>query len=206
MKNLSGIALLMGGLVAFSLVRRFLTQQKASQGAEVLESFARKHGLTLTSPTEASGLYQQRPLQLRREQRKVPGKRAWYPVTVVRFDVSDALPPEFSLTRSGFGGVLGGALEGEQDAKVGAEGFDNAFSLANVSPETREVLKTTPVLESCWRLNELHEFHIQQGWLHTAHTELPETAEVMEDLVDSVLEAPRALATAAASVRARRSA
>ncbi len=202
MQDIPFFALIMGGLVlGFGALQFFSRRTENRHVGGALALFAQKHGLTLASSTETRGVYQQRPLRLRVERRTDDDAPDW--VTRVSFDVSDALPAEFSLQRAGAGDALAHFIGGRGDEKIGAEGFDDAFSLANVSPETREVLNTTAVLEHCWKLNAQRDFRIEKGWLHIESPGLPSSLEEMEELVDSVLEAPRALATAAASIRAR---
>lgn len=205
MQELPFSAVTLGGLLLASVALWFFSrQQEDRRMGGTLAPFAQKHGLTHSGSNELRGVYQQRPLRLRVERRRKDGAPYW--VTLVSFDVSDALPAEFSLKRAGAGDALAHLVGGRGDEKIGAEGFDKAFSLTNVAPETRELLSTTTVLEHCWKLNEQRDFHIESGWLHIESPGLPSTLEEFEELVDSVLEAPRALATAAASIRARPSA
>lgn len=209
MDNLPVAAAIMGGLLLFSIYLWRSSQQKAdSTAGGPLELFARKHGLTLSSPTEARGVYGQRPLRLRTESRAADGTSAQR--TFVSVDVSDTLPPEFALKRSAPGSTQAPPVETPTEAPTEApkeaDSLESAFSLTNASPETREALSSPAVRESCTRLAAQADFHIENGWLHAEHRGVPHNAEAMEALVETVLEAPRALATAVASLRFRPSA
>jgi hypothetical protein len=204
MDNLPIAAAILGGLLLFSIYL-WLSQRKADPTEEgTLARFARKHGLTLASPTETRGIYQQRALRLSTESRTAEGTH--FMATLVSVDVSDALPPEFSLKRAAPGSTQAPPAEGAQAEATGTTSFESAFSVTNASPETREALNTPAVQESCTRLAQHDGFHIENGWLHVEHRGVPATVEALEALVDAVLEAPRALAAAVASSRYRPSA
>jgi hypothetical protein len=204
MDNLPVAAAVLGGLLLFSIYLWLSAQRKAGPTAESpLELFARKHGLSLASPTEVRGLYGQRPLRLSTESRVTDGATAQ--VTLISVDVSDALPAEFGLKRAAPGSTPP-PVEGAAEPAKEAESIESAFTLTNASPETREALNSPAVRESCTRLAGNADFHIENGWLHVEHRGVPSTAEAMEALVESVLEAPRALATSVTSLRFRPSA
>ncbi len=205
MDNLPVAAAVLGGLLLFSIYLWLSAQRKAGPTAgSPLELFARKHGLSLASPTEARGLYGQRPLRLSTESRVTDGATAQ--VTLISVDVSDSLPAEFGLKRAAPGSTQAPPVEGAAEPAKEAAGIESAFTLTNASPETREALNSPAVRESCTRLAGSADFHIENGWLHAEHRGVPATAEAMEALVESVLEAPRALATSVASLRFRPSA
>lgn len=205
MDNMPIAAAILGGLLLFSIYLWLSSQRKASPTEEgALAQFSRKHGLTLASPTETRGLYQQRALRLSTESRTAEG--ADFMATLVSMDVSDTLPPEFSLKRAPPASTPAPPAEGAQPEAPAATSIESAFALTNATPETREALNTPAVQRDCTRLAQNAGFHIENGWLHVEHRGVPTTVEAMEALVDAVLEAPRALASSVESIRYRPSA
>ena len=200
MDNMPIAAAILGGLLLFSIYLWFSSQRKADTAAEgPLAQFARKHGLALASPTEARGIYQQRALRLSTEPRTTDGAPSM--ATLLSVNVGDTLPPEFSLKRAAPPSTPTPPVEGAPAEAPAEKRFDTAFALTNATPGVREALSSPTVQETCWRLARHDDFHIENGWLHIEHRGVPSTVEALEELVEAVLEAPRALATAAASSR-----
>lgn len=200
MDNLPIAAAILGGLLLFSIYLWLSSQRKADPASEgPLAQFARKHGLELASPTEARGIYQQRALRLSTEPRTTDGTAST--ATLLSVNVGDTLPPEFSLKRAAPTSTPTPPAEGTAPEAPAEKSFDTAFALTNATPEAREALSSPTVRETCWRLAKHDDFHIENGWLHVEHRGVPATVEALEELVESVLEAPRALVTAAASSR-----
>lgn len=175
-------------LVAYVLWTRY------QRRLEAWRALARQHGWSFRnswSALEVEGLHDGQQLSLLTE-RRGHGKHR-YTVTVVRLDVSHALPPELSLEPEGLGDRFLKLL-GRRDDELGDEALDEAFDLKRLSPKARAVLRAPRVVPCLLQLRRsFARFSIEAGLLEVEQPGVPGTDAELEALLAPVLDLADAL-------------
>jgi hypothetical protein len=191
------LLLVLGGLLPLIVWALWRNYQRR---LEAWRAFARRHGWRFRESLgslEVEGLYQGQQLSLLTERRGSSKNR--YTVTVVRLDVSHALPVELSLEPETLGDRFL-KLVGKRDEELGDAALDEVFDLKHLSPDARAVLRAPRVARPLLRLPRLFSgFSIEGGLLEVEQREVPDTSEKLEALVAPVLELADALGVVAAN-------
>ncbi|MBZ4407584.1 hypothetical protein ACJ2CR_22265 [Myxococcus faecalis] len=173
-------------LIALGII--VLGAREKRQQRQAWRIFATRQGWTFSQASdvlEVQGLYREQQLSLLTEKHGT-GKGARF-VTVLRLELTDALPQELQLETETVGDKFL-KLFGKVDEEVGDAALDAALNLRDLSPRTRELLLTPSLREPLLRAHRhYHRLCIIAGMLEVAKEGVPTSPEDLEALVAPAL-------------------
>ncbi|MCP3058662.1 hypothetical protein LXT21_07755 [Myxococcus sp. K38C18041901] len=175
-------------MVLFVITIIYLGARDKRRQRQAWRIFATRQGWTFSQSgdvLEVQGLYRERQLSLLTEKYGT-GKGSHF-VTVLRLELTDALPQELHLETETFGDKFL-KLFGKVDEEVGDAALDSALSLRNLSPRTRELLLTPTLREPLLRAHKSYQrVSIIAGMLEAAKEGVPTAHEDLEALIAPAL-------------------